>query len=168
MAVTLTLGYHLQFLQRKVVEGANVDAEPRFDQNLTLESGTVVNEQDLLWYDIGRTLAASASENLDLAGSLSDPFGDTITMAKLKGIYIHNKNTTAGDVLQFGNNAAHVPLFSAVTTSFDIGPGATFFWLDPSLAGVTVTAGTGDIISLAETGAANTLTFDIAIWGTSA
>ena len=67
-----------------LVEGATVDLGSATRQingafSLTLENGTGDNQADLVFAD-QRTLAASATENLDLAGTLAQTFGATLTI----------------------------------------------------------------------------------------
>jgi hypothetical protein len=56
-------------------------------QSLILGTGTGANQADKLWSDT-RTLAASAVEDLDLAGVLVDALGVTATFARVKGLII--------------------------------------------------------------------------------
>ena len=56
---------------------------------------------DLCWYDSTRGLAGT-SETLDLSGVLSDVFGNTLTFAEIKLIWIENLSTTSGEVLKVG------------------------------------------------------------------
>jgi len=169
MPVELTMNLLLLFNQTKTVDGFLVQTEPNANTSIAQSNGTAINEQDLLWFDKGRVLSAGASEEIDLAGSLSDAFGDTITFARVKGISIQNTNITAGDVLRVGGAASNAfPLFVDTSDKFDIGPGAYFLYQDPSEAGKPVTGGTGDLLKFEEIGGANDLTFDILIWGASA
>jgi hypothetical protein len=46
-------------------------------------------------------------------------------------------------------------------------PGATFVWISPDATGVTVTAGTGDLLNIANSGAGTSVTYDVIIIGTS-
>jgi hypothetical protein len=53
--------------------------------------------------------------------------------------------------------------------AFALGPGGIFLFVNPGAAGIaTVTAGTGDILRVDNSGAGTTVTFDIVIIGTSA
>lgn len=47
-------------------------------------------------------LAASASENLDLAGGLTDDFGATLTFTAIKEIIIHASSANTNNVLVGG------------------------------------------------------------------
>lgn len=132
----------------------------------SLTNGTgAVDTADIVWSDT-RTLAAT-TENLDLAGSLTNAFGATITFARIKGIIIHNKNSSVGAVLTVGGAASNAfPLFSDTSDKYPIGPDGVFLVWEPSAAAKAVTASTGDILKM-DSGAA-TITYDIIIVGSSA
>ena len=53
----------------------------------TIANGTGAGQCNK-WYRSYRTLAAGAADNLDLAGSLLDPFGNTLTFTGIKYIAI--------------------------------------------------------------------------------
>jgi len=128
----------------------------------TLANGTGTDQANQIWHD-RRTLAAT-SENLDVAGGLTDPFGATVTFTAIKCILIHNRETTAGYDLTIGGGTN--ALVNWVADSSDkvvIGPNAVFLLWHPG-AGYAVTAGTGDILKI--DAGANTVTYDIVLIGT--
>src|SRR5574343_114647 len=125
---------------------------------LKLSSGTGAGKADLYFRDT-RSLEASASEDLDLAGSLTDPFGATVTLAKLKFLAIRNNSTT--QTLSVGGAAANqlAGLFAAVNDILTLPPnsatadgGWTVLLAEPT--GITVTAGTGDLLKIANSAGA--------------
>ena len=127
--------------------------------------GTAIDQADLLWHD-RRTLAAT-SENLDLAGGLTDAFGQTLTFAKIKALLIKNRETIAGRTLKVGGHAtAAFLLFDNATDIYTIGPDGILLVWDPALAGKVVTATTGDLLKI--DAGANTVAYDILLIGTSA
>ena len=134
----------------------------------TLSTGTSANQADKVWHD-RRTLGAGVSESLDLAGSLTDAFGATVTMAKIKGVLIYNRETTTGLYLQVGgaaSNAWSAGMLVDATDKIKIGPSGYNAWASP-IDGYAVTAGTGDILKIDNPSAA-AVTYDIIIIGTSA
>src|SRR5688572_29561037 len=54
---------------------------------LALTSGTGADQADKVFY-AQRTITASANDDLDLAGVLTDPLGGTLTFVKVKAILI--------------------------------------------------------------------------------
>jgi hypothetical protein len=136
-----------------------------YSKSVGFANGTGLGQADLLFSD-QRTLGSGANEDIDLAGALTGPLGGTLTFAKLKGLWIYSlpANTVNLTVSRPGSNG--VPLFAAAGDALVLKPGNGFLFTDNSAAGVTVTAGTGDLINLLA-GAASTV-YDIVILGASA
>ncbi|MCI0351567.1 MAG: hypothetical protein L0Z53_19260 [Acidobacteriales bacterium] len=165
MPLSSNLSLAINWNHTSALDLSTVTDNATVDYGDSLASGTGLDQCDLKFHD-RRTLSAT-TEELDLAGSLTDAFGQTITFAKVKGILIHNRNTTAGQTLIIGGAAANAfPLFTDVTDKYTLGPDGKFLAWEPSLAGKAVTAGTGDKLKL--DAGANTVTYDIVIFGTSA
>ena len=61
-----------------------------------------------------------------------------------------------------------VPLFLAASDGLDVKPGGCFLWLAPDATGVAVTAGTGDLINIANSSSGTSVTYDVVIIGASA
>lgn len=132
----------------------------------SLVNGTVIDAADIIWRD-QRTVNDAANDDLDLAGGLTDAFGNTLTFVKIKGIYIKNRNTTAGESLDVGGGTNTFNTWlGADGDIITIGPNGLFMLWNPSLAGYAVTAGTGDVLRL--TGSGGNITYDIVLLGTSA
>jgi hypothetical protein len=130
-----------------------------------LTSGTGSDQSDLLFWDT-RTLTAT-SENLDLAGSLSDVFDNTLTFVKIKAIVIQNTSTTATENLAVGGAASN-QFINWVANSSDIvniGPSGIFVLWSP-IDGYAVTAATGDLLKI--DAGSDTITYKIVLIGTSA
>lgn len=130
-------------------------------------SGTGTDQADLIYHD-QRTINASSNEDLDLAGSLSSALGTTLTFVELKLILIRAAaaNTNRVRVTRPASNG--VPLFLAAGDGIDVYPGGQFLWANPGDAGVAVTAGTGDLINIANSSSGSSVTYDVVIIGTSA
>lgn len=131
------------------------------------EPGTAALQANQIFADT-RTLAASATENLDLNGTalvmaLSGPM--TITRVKTIAIRAAAGNTNN---VTFGPAAANGFLgpFNAATDRIIIPPGGEFVITHPG-AGWLVTAATNDLITLANSGAGTSVTYDILIIGSA-
>lgn len=135
-------------------------------RQLSFADGDGAGEADRIWTD-RRTIAASGTDSIDLAGDLVDPFGQTITFAKLKGLLVAASPANTNNVLVGRPASNAVPLFSA-EASIPVKPGGVFVWLDPSAAGIAVTADTGDVIELGNSSGGTGVTYDIAIIGAAA
>ena len=135
----------------------------------SLANGTAIDQADVLWHD-RRTLAASTSEDLDLAGSLVSALtGAAVTFAKIKCIYIKNRASTAGYILAVGGASSNqfVGWVANASDIVNIGPDGVMLLWNPSLAGYAVTASTGDLLKINNTGGGS-LDYDIVLIGTSA
>jgi hypothetical protein len=133
-----------------------------------LGNGTGATLADLMFHD-QRTLAASGTEDLDLAGGLTNPLtGASMTFVELRAVLItaSASNTNNVNVTRPASNG--VPLFMAAGDGIAIPPGGAFLWTCPADAKVTVTAGTGDLLTVTNSAAGTSVTYDVAIIGTSA
>jgi len=136
-----------------------------FDWTTLFPNGTAAGQASQQFYD-SRTLTASATENLDLAGSLTNAFGTTLTFAKIKAIAVKaSASNNASNSVQVARGSSNgVPLFLAASDGVALQPGAWFLFVDPT--GVTVTAGTGDILTITNSAGTNSVVYEIWILGT--
>lgn len=136
----------------------------------TLQTGTGAGQADRIFHDT-RTLAASGSEDLDLAGVLLDGFGDALTVVKIKAIVISAAAGNTNNVL-VGGVAAGVASFlsPAATGIITVRPGATFavFAGQADASGYAVTATTADLLHIVNSAAGTSVTYDVIVVGTSA
>lgn len=118
---------------------------------------------DVMFKDT-RTLAASGTENLDLAGVLVDAFGATATSAEIIAIYVKAAAANTNNVV-IGNvtNGFVGPL--GATGTYTVSPGD--FFLATSRAGWAVTAATGDLLKITNSAAGTPVTYDVVIIGRS-
>lgn len=134
---------------------------------IQLSNGTGANSADLCFHD-QRTLTASGTEDLDLAGSLAGPFGASQVFVELRAILVKASasNTNNVNITRPASNG--VPLFLAAGDGVPIPPGGVFLWACPADGKVTVTAATGDLITLTNSAGSTSVTYDVVIIGTSA
>lgn len=133
---------------------------------VSLATGTGTGQADRVFTDT-RTLVASGTEDLDLAGVLLDAFGAAITMAKVKAIFIKAAAGNTNNInVSRPAGATGVPIFLAISDGFVLPPGFTFAWFGPG-AGITVTGGTGDLITITNAAGGTPVNYDIVIVGTS-
>lgn len=138
-----------------------------YTKRITLTDGTGANQADKLWHD-QRVIAASATDTLDLAGTLVDALGDTVTLARVKAVLVVAAAANGDDVNVQQPATSGVPLFLAAGDGISVKPGGAFLWVAPDAAGVVVTGGTGDLLDLVNTDAAAQATVDVMIVGASA
>ena len=146
--------------------GTNDFGGPRFaptiESILKFTHGVGANQADILWAD-ERTLAASATEDIDLAGVLTNAFGATINAAELVGLLViaaagNTNNVVLGDATQ------PIPLFGGTNPTFAVKPGGFFFVAAPNAAGLlTVGAGSTDDLKITNSGSGTAVTYQIAV-----
>lgn len=154
-----------------VYAGSNDFAAPEFNlpyaDDIVMRTGTGTNQADKLFAD-QRTITASSSEDLDLAGVLTDPLGATLTCVKLKAIYIKAAAANTNDVLVGGASATQITgLFSNVNDVIVVKPGGVFLWVAPQ-AGIAVGASSTDLLKVANSSSGTGVTYDIVLICTSA
>lgn len=134
---------------------------------LDLSNGTGANAADQLFSDT-RTLAPSGTEDLDLAGVLLDSFGVALTFARIKLVLISAAagNTNNVNVSRPASNG--LPIFLAASDAVPVLPSGTFLWAAPGATGIPVVAGTGDLLTITNSAAGTSVTYDVVIIGASA
>ena len=132
-----------------------------------LGTGTAASKADKIFLD-ARTLAASANEDPDLAGALTDPFGVAVVFAKVKAILIRAAaGNTNSVVVKPAAATGFLGPFGAATHTITIPPGGAMLLAAP-VGGWAVAAGSADLINIANSGAGTGVTYTITVLGTSA
>lgn len=136
--------------------------------SVDLASGTGASQADMIFHD-QRTLAASATEDLDLAAVLVDPLtGAAQTYARIKLLFISAASGNTNDVQVTRPAANGVPIFLAASDGVAIKPNGCLVIHAPNAAGYAVTAGTGDLITVTNSAGSTSVTYDVIIIGASA
>jgi len=157
---------------RALLTGANDigDVAANLARNFSANwgSGTAMGQADLIWGDTN-TLAASANTDIDLAGVLTNPLGGTLTFARIRLILVIASAGNTNNVV-LGNAASNqfVGPFGAATHTAAVRPGGMFMAAAPDTTGWAVTAGTGDLLRVANSAAGSTVDYSIMVIGASA
>ena len=131
----------------------------------TMSNGTTTGLVSQMWHD-RRTLGASATEDLDLAGGLTNAFGVTLTFATIKFVYIEASSTNVTNSVEVTRKATTgIPLFMADGDGISLAPGEFFMYFSPTV-GKTITATTDDTLTFTNSAGTNSVTFDIILVGT--
>lgn len=136
---------------------------------LQLSTGTAAGQADRV-YQGRRTLAASTAEDLDLAGVLLDTFGSAITFVRVKGLYIAAAAANTNNVVIGAAGANSWATLLNATGTITLRPGA-FVGVGTGVADAVcygVTAATGDLLHIANSGAGTSVQYDVVIIGASA
>lgn len=131
---------------------------------LTMGNGTTSGLVSQMWHD-QRTLTASATEDIDFAGSLTNAFGVTLTFATIKFLYVRasTANTNAVEVTRKATTG--FPIFMADGDGISLAAGDTFLYHSP-LVGKTVTATTDDTLTITNSAGSTSVVYDIIVVGT--
>lgn len=164
MALATTLSVKLDALLTGTADLSTPTDHIIQDFTQLLSSGTGANQASNIFHD-RRTLTASANEDLDLAGSLVNPLGATLTFTVLKAILIKASAANANNVQVTRPASNGVPFLLAAGDGIALRPGALFLWVSPDATGVAVTAGTGDLINVANSGGGTSVTYDVVLIG---
>lgn len=166
MALSATIKASLSATHTNVLDLATASFPLSIQQALTLTDGTGANQADRIFSDT-RTLSASATEDLDLSGSLTNAYG-TVTFARIKAIFVtaDADNTNNVNVTRPASNG--VPLFLAAGDGLPLRPGGIFMWACSDATGVAVTAGTGDLITFTNSAGSTSVDYSVVIIGVSA
>jgi hypothetical protein len=148
---------------------APATTNPTPSLTLSLANGSGAGKANKI-YAKRRTLAAGASEELDLAGTLPDPLGGAVVFTKIRVIIILLQPSPAAASLLIGGSAmnAFVNWVGAAAAQPRVGNGPTggiFMTTRCDATGFAVTAGTGDLLKITNEDGALAATYDIILIG---
>lgn len=166
MATSLQSDYSVKtgFTFTKTEDDDSGSVQSQRLSSASLTDGTTSGTADRIYFD-KLVLAASAATSLDLAGSLTDYFGSTITFVNVRH-------------MQFAlSNASSVTIGGAAATAFEgwISTGGTVtletggvLFIGGSATTYPVGAGSTDKLKILNNDSGNSATIDLVIVGTSA
>lgn len=161
MSVTAKFSVTLQASESRSADLESAGSSTTLNASTTFANGNGLNQADLVWSD-ERSLASAATEDIDVVGGLTNLFG-AITPTKVKGLAFKTDvaNTTS---LTFSRPAANgVPWLGAASDALAaLPPGGWFAMCVPSAAGLTVAAGTADLITVTN-GSGATATYQVGL-----
>jgi len=168
MALTTTLNVALNAVQTAAKDLTTVRAPLDYAKRIILANGTAAGQADQIWSDT-RTITASGTDALDLAGSLVDALGATLTFARVKGLIVVAAAANTNDVV-IGGAASNtfVNWVGDATDKVKVKPGGVFCLFAPAATGYPVTAATGDQLLIANSSSGTSVTYDVVIIGASA
>lgn len=167
----MALDTKLKLSLSSLLTGAT-DLQPRsaplsYAVTKALTNGTGANQADRVFSD-QRTITASSTDSIDLSGSLTDAFGATVTFARVKLVLVTAAATNVNNVNVTRPASNGLPLFLAAGDGIAVRPGGVFCWACTDATGVAVTAGTGDLLDIVNSGAGSSVVYDVVIIGASA
>jgi hypothetical protein len=184
--MTTSLAAYIDMLFQWEYESASPELSTPMDRAThrtthTFTDGTGSLQSNLLFHDRRRLTPASPTDLLDLAGGLTDVFGNALTFSYVKGIKIANKGVpnaspatawtkTTGEDLEVGAGAAFMSSIwggasSTGTEKLIVRSGGALVLTAPH-DGYLVTATTADILRISlEGNGVNDVDYDIIIVG---
>jgi hypothetical protein len=149
----------------KALDLSSLPIDPFFLQvsNL-LSNGTATGLASQQWYD-SRNLIASATEDIDFAGGVTNAFGVVVTFITLKVIFVRAATTNTNSVEVTRKATTGLPLFMADGDGISLAPGAWFIYASPT-TGKTVTATTDDTLTFTNSAGGTAVDYDIFVAGT--
>jgi len=132
-----------------------------------LSTGTGAGQADRIYYT-QPTVAASGNTTIDLAGSVVDIFGATVTFARVKGLIVAAASANTNNVI-VGNAATNgfITWVGGATHTVTVRPGGFLALMAPDATAYAVTAGTGDLLLFTNSAAGTSVTFDVIVIGAS-
>lgn len=165
MALSATIKAMLTAVQTVSGDLGSGDFRLNMSMLQSFVDGVAAGQVNRMFSD-SRTLSASASENLDLAGGgLVDAFGAALTFARVKLIFVKAAAGNTNNVVLSRPASNGVPFLDAAADAHSIAPGGGILLFRPDATGWVVTAGTGDLITLANSAGGTSVSYDIAILG---
>lgn len=137
-----------------------------YNAQALLTTGNGANQGNLVFSD-QRTLAASATEDLDLNGtSLQDAFGANIAFTRVRALIVRASPNNVNNVVVGGaaTNGFIAP-FGAAAHTVSVRPGGVLCLLAPDATGYLVTAATADLLRIGNSGGGSAVDYDIIIIG---
>lgn len=167
----------LEWIYQNTLDLAAAEDDNQLSLLKSLTSGTSGGQVNRMWHDRRRLSQASGTDLLDLAGGLTDVFGNTLTFKEVKVLLIENKGVRSGssyvqtagqDILVGGAANAWAPfLDNDASAKVRLRSGGVLLWAAPEDGG-RVVAGTSDILQVEWDGSAasgDDIDYDIVIMG---
>ncbi len=126
--------------------------------------GAGADQADVIFSD-RRNLAASANEDLDLVGALTNLLGGSASMARIKAVIIKALPTNTNNVQVTRPASNGAPLFMAAGDGISLAPGDVFAWFSPTAAGKALTGGSADLLNIENSAGSTGVDYEITVLG---
>lgn len=170
MSLTTRAAANVALTARNTIDLGASSATRAMTLALELANGTGAGQADLAFTDT-RTLAASATEDLDLAGALADPFGVAQVFARIKLLVVQAAEGNTNNVqVSRPASAGWATPWLAASDGMQVRPGGMLLLATGSAdaTGYAVTATTADLLTITNGAAGTSVTYSITIVGCSA
>lgn len=167
MPANANLQLSLSALLEGTVDIGVVSHEIAYGPSIQFGDGNGANQINRVWADT-RTIAASANEDIDLAGTLVDAIGQTVTLARVRALIIRAAAANTNNLIVGGaaSNGFATWVGSATNTVI-VRPGGMLVLVAPDATAYAVTAATGDLLRVANSAGGTSVTYDIVVLGSA-
>lgn len=174
MATSLTINSVAALIDWNYIDNSSVAYQSVNANSFRYSSGQMANgtgsttTADRIYFATV-TIAASGTSSVDLSGGSTDVYGNTITMARVKWMFVWNTNTTSASSINFGN--ATNPLanwISTATVTVSILNNGVFMIGAPGATGYAVTGGSADAVKATNADGSNSATVTWCFVGSTA
>lgn len=148
MALTGTARISVNTSLTSTLDKGTATSSETLNWAMTIANGTGASQGSQVFSDT-RTLSASSNEELDLAGSLSNGLGSTITFTRIIGLIVE-ADADNGDTISVGGAAANgfETWVGATGDLVKVRPGGAMAIFANDATAYAVTAGTGDLLKI--------------------
>jgi hypothetical protein len=168
MSLTTRIKLEVVATQTNALDIVSGQASIDYRKEFTWADGTGADQANRIFTD-QRTLSASATEDLDLAGVLTDAFGATLTFAEVSAIIIYAATANTNNVLVGGAASAQFATWAGATNDVVVvRPGGLLVLVARDATAYAVTATSADLLKIANSAGSTDVVYDIIIVGRSA
>lgn len=127
---------------------------PEIKKSIAFADGNGANQAKIIWGDT-RTVNGGANDDIDLAGVLTDAFGDVVTAVEMVGLIIVTPSTNTSHLVVGAGSNPWITMWIATGDGIKVFPGGAFCNIAPDASGLgAVTAATADILRINNPGGA--------------
>lgn len=165
MPATASVYVNLEALLEGAPDIGSASHRVTYGPGYVFTDGSGANQVANVFSD-SRTIAASSNDDLDLNGVLTNALGASVALTKVRAIVIKAAAGNTNDVV-VGNATSNgvSTIFGATTHTLKIKPGGVMALVAPDNTAYGITAGTADILRIANGGAGTSVSYDILILG---
>lgn len=167
MALSATVKATINATQTKTADFESASSAIAHALSVSYTDGTAASQADRIWKDT-RTLAASATEDLDFSGSLTDIYGAAVVFADIRVILITADSANTNNVRVIRPASNGILLFAAASDELAVRPGGAFLYVATDTTAIAVTADTADLLTLTNSAGSTSVTYSITVIGASA
>jgi hypothetical protein len=166
MSLTATVKASINASLTKSADLASATSRIAHALSLAFSDGTGALQANRIFSDT-RTLSASATEDLDFSGALTDIYGDAVVFADIRALLItaDSGNTNNVNVTRPASNG--LALFLAASDGIAVRPGGAFLYVAQDTTAIPVAGGTGDLLTLTNSAGSTPVTYSITVIGSA-